>query len=161
MERVDCREDRDAVSPFSSNGDRMLYSLIILLALGASTLDLKTIRDEPNPERRSELALENANDAIDEAEDAYKAGESAKMQVALTAVADSVDLAYESLSASVKNPRHDKGFKKAEQRTRELLRRLNGFRQMVDYTDQPQIDKIRDRVAAVNDNLLNGIMKKK
>jgi hypothetical protein len=139
----------------------MQYSLIILLALGLSTQDLKTIREEPNAERRSELALDNANTAIDQAEDAYKAGEAEKMQAALNEIADSVDLSYESLSSTVKNPRHDKGFKKAEQRTRELLRRLDGFRQMVDFTERAPIDKIRDRVAAVNDNLLNGIMKKK
>ncbi len=139
----------------------MRYALVIFLALGAFAQDLKSIRDEPNPERRSELALDNANGAIDAAEDAYKAGQIEKMQAALVEVADSVDLSYESLSASVKNPRHDKGFKKAEQRTREMLRRLDGFRQMVDFDLRASVEKTRDRVAAVNDNLLNGIMKKK
>jgi len=139
----------------------MRYALLIFLALGAFAQDLKSIRDEPNPERRSELALDNANNAIDTAEDAYKAGQIEKMQAALTEVADSVDLSYESLSASGKNPRRDKGFKKAEQRTREMLRRLDGFHQMVDFDLRPSVEKVRDRVAAVNDNLLNGIMKKK
>jgi flagellar biosynthesis/type III secretory pathway protein FliH len=139
----------------------MRYAVLIFLALAASAQDLKSIREEPNPERRSELALENANNAIDTAEDAYKAGQIEKMQAALTEVADSVDLSYESLSASGKNPRRDKGFKKAEQRTREMLRRLDGFHQMVDFDLRASVEKVRDRVAAVNDNLLNGIMKKK
>jgi flagellar biosynthesis/type III secretory pathway protein FliH len=139
----------------------MRYAVLIFLALAASAQDLKSIREEPNPERRSELALDNANNAIDTAEDAYKAGQIEKMQAALTEVADSVDLSYESLSASGKNPRRDKGFKKAEQRTREMLRRLDGFHQMVDFDLRASVEKVRDRVAAVNDNLLNGIMKKK
>jgi len=131
-------------------------TVLLILALA---LDLSSIRNEPNPERRSELALENANTALDAAKDAYNAGDNAKMQAALDEVAQSAELAYDALASQPH--RNTKAFKKAEQRTHELLRRLEGFRQLVDFDDRAKVDKIHERVAAVNDNLLNGIMKKK
>ncbi len=122
-------------------------------------LDLNSIRNEPNPERRSDLAIENANLALDQAKEAYSAGNAAKLQAELNEIADSVDLAYESLAGEPH--RNQRAFKKAEQRTHLLGRRLDSFRDVVDVDDQAKVDKIRDRVAAAHDNLLNGIMKKK
>lgn len=136
-----------------------MIAQLMIVALVA--FDLNSIRNEPNPERRSQLALDNANAAIDAAEQAYNAGQAEKMRAALDEVADSVDLAYDSLSGTGKSGRNNKGFKKAEQRTHELLRRLDGFKQLVDFDDRAMVEKVRDRVAAVNDDLLNGIMKKK
>jgi hypothetical protein len=132
-----------------------------VLLIAALAVDLNSIRNEPNLERRSDLALDHANAAIDQAEQAYKAGQPDQMRAELKEAGDSVDLAYDSLVASGKNARHDKGFKKAEQRTRALMRRLAGFRELVDFDDRAAVEKIRDRVAEVNDNLLNGIMRKK
>jgi hypothetical protein len=129
---------------------------VLILALA---FDLASIRSEPNPEHRCDLALENANAAIDAAKDAYNAADGAKFQAAIEEVADSAELAYDALAGEPH--RNTKAFKKAEQRTHELLRRLEGFRQVVDFDDRAKIDKTRDRVAAVNDNFLNGIMKKK
>lgn len=132
----------------------MIAALILALAL-----DLSSIRNEPNPDRRSELALDNANAALDTAKDAYTAGDTVKMQAALEEVAASAELAYDALASEPH--RNTKAFKKAEQRTHGLIRRLEGFREMVDFDSRARVDKIRDRVAVVNDNLLNGIMKKK
>jgi hypothetical protein len=122
-------------------------------------LDLTSIRNEPNAEHRCELAIENANAALDAAKDAFAAGDGAKLQGALDEVGDSVELAYESLAGEAH--RNTKAFKKAEQQTGKLLRRLEGFRQLVDFDDQAKVDKIHERVSAAHDNLLNGIMKKK
>ena len=41
--------------------------MVLFLLFLLSTLDLETVRQEPNLERRAELALENANAAIDRA----------------------------------------------------------------------------------------------
>jgi hypothetical protein len=132
----------------------MTALLIMILAL-----DLSSVRNEPNPEHRCDLAIENANTALDAAKDAYSAGDGAKLQAALDEVADSVDLAYESLAGEAH--RNTRAFKKAEQQTGKLLRRLEGFRQLVDFDDQAKVDKTLQRVSAAHDNLLNGIMKKK
>jgi hypothetical protein len=132
----------------------MIPMLLLLLAM-----DLSSIRNEPNPEHRGELALDNANSAVDAAKDAFNSGDGTKMLTALDEIADSVDLAYESLAGEPH--RNTKAFKRAEQRTHLLLRRLDSFRQLVDFDDRAKVDQIRERVSAAHDNLLNGIMKKK
>jgi hypothetical protein len=132
----------------------MTALLMLVLAV-----DLSSIRNEPNPERRSDLAMENANSALDQAKDAARAGNDAKLQTALDEIGDSVDLAYESLAGEPH--RNQRAFKKAEQRTHLLERRLDSFRDLVDSDDRVKVDKIRERVAVAHDNLLNGIMKKK
>src|SRR5271156_5385960 len=121
----------------------MTTLLILVLAL-----DLTAVRNEPNPEHRSELAIENANVALDAAKDAYSAGNAAKMQAGLDEVADSVDLAYDSLAGEA-HP-NTKAFKRAEQRTGQLLRRIDGFRQVVDFDDRTKVDKIHERVSAAH-----------
>src|SRR5579862_4283096 len=102
----------------------MHWLLITLLAF-----DLAAVRTEPNLERRSDLALDNANAACDAARDAYNAGDAAKTETALDEVEASVDLAYQSLQETGKDARRNpKSFKRAELKTRQLLRRLEGLR---------------------------------
>ena len=133
--------------------------LILALTLA---FDLTTIQVEPNLEKRSERALDNANLALDAARDDYNSGNYDKSQNELQEVCDSVDLAYQSLSDSGKDPRKDpKFFKRAELRTRELLRRLEGVGQGMSQVDRGVLEKVRARISEVHDNLLNGIMSKR
>jgi hypothetical protein len=135
----------------------MQWVLIMVLAL-----DLNSVKQEPNLERRSELALENANASLDSVREAFTAGDMAKMRAALDETRESVDLAYQALSDTGKDPRRNpKFFKRAELKTRELLRRLDGLVQGVDVESQGWVEKVRDRIAEVHDNLLKGIMSKK
>jgi len=130
--------------------------------LGMMAFDLSTVKTEPNLERRSERALDNANLALDAARDDYNAGNIDKSQTELEEVRDSVDLAYESLSGTGKDPHRDpKFFKRAELRTRELLRRLEGLAPGMSGVDHGTLEKVRERISAVHDNLLNGILSKK
>ena len=133
--------------------------LILVLTLA---FDLTAIQSEPNLEKRSERALDYANLALDAARDDYNSGNYDKSQNELQEVCDSVDLAYQSLSDTGKDPRKDpKFFKRAELRTRELLRRLEGVGQGMSQVDRGTLDKVRERISEVHDNLLNGIMSKK
>jgi hypothetical protein len=135
----------------------MQWLLITVLAL-----DLGSVKTEPNPEKRSELALEHANTALDLARDAYNSGDLDRTEAALKEVTASVDLAYQSLKDSGKDARRSpKFFKKAELKTRELLRRLEGVRDVLSFQDRSIIEKVRDRVGEVHDDLLNGLMAKK
>jgi hypothetical protein len=131
---------------------------ILMLALA---FDLASVKSEPNLEKRSELALINANTALDSARDAYGQGDLDKTQANLDEVRDSVDLAYQALSDTGKDPRKDRFFKRAELKTRELLRRLEGLDQTMSFADRGIVDKVRDRVSEIHDNLLKGIMSKK
>ncbi len=133
--------------------------LILLMTLA---FDLTSVKSEPNLEKRSELALDHANTALDAARDDYNAGNVDRTQTELEEVCDSVDLAYESLSGTGKDPRRDpKFFKRAELRTSELLRRLESLAPGMSGVDRGTLDKVRERVSEVHDNLLNGILSKK
>jgi hypothetical protein len=131
--------------------------LILCLAF-----DLTAIKLEPNLERRSERAMDNASAAMDAARDASGSGESAKTKAALEELRDSVDLAYQSLVDSGKSARRSpKFFKRAELKTRELMRRLEGLVQAVDSDDRSFVESVRDRVSKVHDDLIKDIMQKK
>jgi hypothetical protein len=123
--------------------------------------DLAGVKSEPNLEKRSERALDNANVALDAARGAYGRGEVEQSKTELEEVGASVDLAYESLQETGKDPRRNGKFKQAELRIRELLRRLEGFGQSMSFTDRTILDKVRDRVSMVHDDLLDGIMSKR
>ena len=129
--------------------------LILCLAF-----DLAAIKLEPNLERRSDLALGNASAAMDTARDA--AADDVKLKAALTELRDSVDLAYQSLVESGKSARRNpKFFKRAELKTRELMRRLEGLAQAVDADDRVFVESVRERVSKVHDDLIQDIMQKK
>lgn len=133
----------------------------MLLALaGTARADLAAIKAEGKPERRAELALGNAAQALKSAEDAYKVkGDLSRTNTALQEVGDSVELAYSSLKATGKNPsKSPKHFKRAEIQTRELLRRLTDFREQMSFEDRDVLDKVRAAVQKVHEDLLEGIM---
>ncbi len=130
--------------------------LMLILAI-----DLASVKNEPNLERRSDLALDYVNQCVDGARDAYNAGDSQKMQASLEEGGQALDVAYQALSDSGKNPRNSKSYKKAELRTRELIRRLDGLTQTVGVDDRDSVTRLREHAAEVHDNLLKGIMSKK
>jgi len=133
--------------------------LILVLTLA---FDLTTVQTEPNLEKRSERALDNANVALNAARDDYNSGNYDRSQNELQEVRDSVELAYQSLSDTGKDPRKSpKFFKQAELRTRELLRRIEGLAQGMSQVDRGALEKVRDRISEVHDNLLKGIMSKR
>ena len=137
----------------------MIAQAVFILFLA---FDLASIRQEPNLERRSELAMENATGAMDGARDASVTGDEAKLKAQLDEVLESVDLAYKSLVDSGKNARKSpRFFKKAELRTRELMRRLDGLAHSVDVEELVHVERTRDRVSAVHDDLIRDIMQKK
>ena len=132
---------------------------IMVLALA---FDLASVKSEPNLEKRSDRAMDNANLALDAARDAYNRGEYEQSQAQLEEVGASVDLAFDSLAQTGKDPRRSpRFFKRAEMRTRELLRRLEGLRDTMSFADRGAVDKVRERVSAIHDNLLQGIMSKR
>jgi hypothetical protein len=133
--------------------------VLLILCLG---FDLAAIKQEPNLERRSERALENASAAMDAARDASVAGDAEKTKAGLEELSDSVDLAYQSLTESGKSARRNpKFFKSAELKTRQLMRRLDGLAQAVDAEERGFVEKVRERVSKVHDDLIQDIMQKK
>ena len=136
----------------------------LLALVGAQDIraDLKRAMAEPNLEKRSKLALENAKAAYQAAREAYQKGDLAQMQTFANEIEQSVDLAYQSLEQTGKNPRSSpRYFKSAEQETSQLARRIEGLQEEMSYTERPMLEKAKARVQQVHDDLLLGLMEGK
>jgi primosomal protein N'' len=134
--------------------------LIVGLVLGGTLhADLQKAMAEPNLEKRSKLALENASAAYQSARADYEKGDAARLTADIQEIQDSVELAYTSLKDTGKDPRkHSKWFKRAEIETRDLLRRLDAFQRDMSFEDRPMLDKLKARVQKIHDDLLLGLM---
>src|ERR1035437_8562893 len=123
---------------------------------------LKTALPDPNLGKRSKLALDNAALALKAAREAYGNGDNQAVAAAAGEIQQSVDLAYDSLMKTGKNPRNSpRWFKPAEIATRDLSKKLDSFQRDMDYTDRPLLDQVKARVQQVHDELLLGLMEGK
>jgi hypothetical protein len=138
----------------------LLFSPLILFSPKLRA-DLKRAMAEPNLEKRSGLALDNAAAALKSARAAYDKGDNDEVAKDVAEVLESVDLAAGSLEQSGKNPRRSTWYKRAEISTRDLSRRLNDFQDQMSYVDRPLLDKVRARVQEVHEELLMGVMEGK
>jgi hypothetical protein len=145
-------------------GSKWLLSALAISLIGAGSLraDLKRAQAEPNLEKRSQLAMDNAVAAYQAARAAYDKGDTDQTAAAIAEILESVDLAHASLKQTGKDPRKSsKWFKKAEMETRDLERKLESFQQIMGFSDRPMLDNVKVRVQQVHDELLLGIMEGK
>jgi hypothetical protein len=143
---------------------RLLPAVLMLGCAWAGCLraDLKPALAESNLGKRSKLALDNAAAALKAAREAYAQSDNEKVAAAAAEIQQSVDLAYDSLMKTGKNPRNSpRWFKPAEISTRDLSRKLETFQRDMDYADRPLLDKVKARVQQVHDELLLGLMEGK
>ncbi len=128
---------------------------------GTPADDLARIQAELHPDKRAHMALDNADDALKQAREAYDKGDNEAMAARLQEAERSVELADSSLKGTGKNPsRSPKHFKYAELKTRDLLRKLNGFREAMSVADRPPLEHVIGTVQKIHDALLDGIMGK-
>jgi hypothetical protein len=107
------------------------------------------------------MALDNADDALKQARDAYDKGDNDAVTARMQEVEQSVELAESSLKQTGKNPsRSPKHFKFAELKTRDLLRKLESFREAMSVADRAVADHAIGTVQKIHDALLDGIMGK-
>jgi len=135
---------------------------MVLFSTAVCSADLRQARAEPKLEKRAKLALDNAAVALKAAREAYGKGENEKVAAAADEIQQSVDLAYDSLMKTGKNPRNSpRWFKPAEIATRDLSKKLETFQRDMDFADRPLLDKVKARVQQVHDELLLGLMEGK
>jgi hypothetical protein len=149
MRRMDVRPVALAIVSFLLTG----------LTPGLPAADLQPAKNEPNLEKRSRMALANADQAIGEAREAYNKQDMKETEARLVEVRESVELAQKALEASGKKPgRSPAPFKYAETKTRELLRRIEGLKQEMDSSDRQVIEPVQNRVQEIHDAWLDGIL---
>jgi hypothetical protein len=142
---------------------RAWLTLPLMLAMVAAIrAEIPRIQAEPNLEKRSKLALDNADQALKLAREAYEKSDLINTAGLLAEVKASVELSDASLKSTGKKPsRSPKAFKYAELRTSELLRRLETFSQDMNFADRPMIEPVRSTIQHVHDALLDAIMEKR
>jgi hypothetical protein len=140
----------------------IMVGALFLLAAGVSLADLSRVRAEPNLEKRSKLALDNAVAALKEAREAYNAGDLEKATAKAAEVQESAELAFTSLVKTGKDPRKSpKWFKRAEIESRDLLRSIETLQHDMSIDDRVILEKAREKVQQVHDDLLTGLMEGK
>ncbi len=135
--------------------------MIPLLALLLLASDIEAVKSEPDLERRSELALANADKQIDAAKEAFSGGDEKAQEQALVQVQEFVNVSYDALEHANRAPRKSKYYKNAELKVTALLRRLHSFRDQVSFESREAVDAVIKRVSDVHDELLTAIMSKK
>jgi hypothetical protein len=131
-------------------------------AVNLWAIDLASLQQEPNLEKRSQLAMESANSALDTARTAYQTNDLDKTRASLNEAGEAVSLAYDSLKQTGKEARRDpKFFKRTELAIRQMLRRIEGMTESMNFEDRSLIDKLRERVTSIHEDLLQDIMAKK
>jgi hypothetical protein len=123
--------------------------------------DIGALKSEPDLEKRSELALADADQQIDGARQAYTAGDEKGATVALEEVATAVDVSYDALEHAHTAPRKSKYYKHAELKVRALIRRLTSFRDEVSFDARQQVETVIKKLSDVHDQLIADIMSKK
>jgi len=141
--------------------NRILPAVLCLIfaLVPAAQADLKAALAERDLGKRSKLALDNAAETLKAARTALQAGENEKIAAAAAEMKESVDLAYDSLKSTGKDPRKSpKWFKHAEIATRDLLKKLDTLQQDMNFQDRSVLSELKTRLQQVHDELLVGLM---
>lgn len=118
---------------------------------------------ESNLEKRSDLALKAADEAISAASKTYVAtGELSSFESHLKSVEDLTRLSLKSLHDSGKRAsRSPKYFKRAEMKLRSLLRRMETLTTDVSAEDRPRVEAVKKVMSETHEQILHDIMSKK
>jgi len=134
----------------------------MFLAVSAVRADLAEVMKEPNLEKRSEKALDNASTAIDEARKSYKATDLAAFGSRIKEVEESAELSYQSLQETGKAARRNpKFFKRAEMKMHALAKRLEVLAAEVNFEDRGAVETAQKKLSDLEDKIVLEIMTKK
>jgi hypothetical protein len=132
---------------------------ILLFAAASVPASLEKVKAEPDLEKRSELALDYGRKVLKDTRTAYDEGKLDEVKTLVSEVEAAVQLSLQSLEDTKKNPRRkSKYFKRAEIKTRDMLREADALSQHMSYADRPMLEPLRKQLHDANDELLRGIM---
>jgi hypothetical protein len=135
--------------------------VILLLTLWLVAGDIGAVKSESDLEKRSELALANADREMDAARKAYEEGDQAPMQAAVSELTESVEVSYDALQHSRTEPHRSKYYKRAELQLKALIRRLTGFRDQVNFESRADVEAALKKVSDIHDDIIADIMRRK
>lgn len=139
----------------------MRMAVLVLTLSPVLWADVDSLKKEPNPERRSDLALEEADREVDNARQAYKRGDDKAFKALLNTIGTIAQLSYDSLKSTGKSARkHPKYFKRADLKMRGLARRIEGLEQEVGYDDRPPVVTLKNKILELDEQIVLDVMKK-
>ena len=130
----------------------MIWIAIVLLAAGPADLDgIRAMTDAP---KRAVKAIDYASQTFTQARDLISAGDFDAAKTALATTAEAAELARDSTQVK----RNVGAMKKVEQRSRDLLRRLETLILDLPVDDREAVEPIRQRIRKVQEDVLASIM---
>ena len=137
----------------------MKWAILLLVTAVSLRADLSAVMAEDNLEKRSELALKHAEQLLKTTRSAYDAGDMESVKRQLNEMKEAVTRSLDSLLDTKKNPRKkSKYFKKAEIKTRQLMRDVEDLSEAMSVVDRPLCEPLASELGRVNDALVRGIL---
>ncbi len=126
---------------------------VLLVCVLAQVPD--AIKNEPSAEKRFQLAFDHAAKVLAESRDVA-------IEQRMKQATETVELGMQSLEAMGRKPyQNARNYKRAELRVREVLRRADALRKEAPVDDRPALEDYYERINAVHEKLLEGVMSKK
>jgi hypothetical protein len=113
----------------------------------------------PNLEQQAKQAIDKADRTLTEAKAAYSARDLEKTKALIEEMVASVELAEKALADTGKDARRrPKQFKYGETKTREMLKRIDSLENDMDIDERAEVAAAKQKVQAIHDEWLLGIM---
>ena len=116
----------------------------------------REVKSERNPGKRSEIAIDLAAKALDQARTDYDKGDAAQGDSQL----DEVGMLADACLDAARESRKQRYLKHAEQRTAMLARRVRGLIDDLSFDERDKAQRLASQLDAIHDKLLAGVMGK-
>jgi hypothetical protein len=134
----------------------------LLFGVAICSAEFTAVMAEPNLEKRSALALKEADNSITAAKKAYDEKNPDEFRDRIQDVQELVNLSYKSLQDTGKRARKSpKHFKRAELAIRTMIRRLESLSNEVSVDDRDVVTSAKNALNDVHETVLHDIMTKK
>lgn len=143
-----------AAIPFRLIGFGLLFATCVAVAHAQALLT--ELRAERDPSKRSEMALNLADNAFDNARDFYSKGEIQKGDAELEDMTNALNECVVSLAVA----RKPKFYKKAELKVAYLQRRMQGLLDDIEIQRRGWAEYTERKLDEIHDKLLDGVMRK-
>lgn len=141
--------------------------LLLFLAAGAAASDDQAkikakLQSEKDPIKRAQLEVRLAEFRLDEAQQNYDGGTPEKGLEQLREMVQLLADAHDRMFDTGRNPRKKpKGFKEAEIKFREIVRRLKDLRLSIPLDEREPLDTMVVQISKMQEHLLDGLMQVK
>ena len=138
------------------------FIFFVFSMAGLAWADLASIKEDPAADKRAIRALDHAGKMLSNIRDNFAKTSLTGLKEQLAEFSASMELTVDSLAATGKSPAKSPNlFKKTEMQLRLYIRKLKTLEHDLNVEERPLITPVITRLEEIQDNLVQGIMKKK